>query len=184
MLNLLSARRAIIRCSPNPPVPVPAPIVPDRPRHTAPAAPKLLRAGGFTLVEVMMAALILVVAFMGMIQAVTIGSELQATARRQTLAGQIINHEFEKLRFKSWTQIQNLTPNAVIDSQFSAAVAASGATFALSGTVVDVTTNLREVTFTVTWTVQPSGLSVSRTYTRINTAYFTKNGLSLTYQRS
>ncbi|AOS44464.1 hypothetical protein Verru16b_01526 [Lacunisphaera limnophila] len=53
----------------------------------------------------MMASVILVVGFMGMIQAVTIGSEMLATARRQTLAAQILNHEMEKLRLISWTSM-------------------------------------------------------------------------------
>ncbi len=139
-----------------------------------------------------MAAVMLVVAFVGMIQAITIGSEMQATARRQTLAAQIINHEIEKLRFSSWTQIQALTSTSltVINSTNNAgspyltAVSTSGATFNLSRTVSDITTTMREVTFTVTWVVRPSGLTVSRTYTRVNTAYFGKYGLNLTFQNS
>ncbi len=58
----------------------------------------------------MMAAAILVVGFMGMIQAVTIGSEMMATARRQTLANQIITHEIEQLRLKNWSTVINVLP--------------------------------------------------------------------------
>ena len=64
---------------------------------------------GFTLVEVMMAAAILVAGFLGMIGAVTITSNMMDTARRQTVAGQIINHEIELLRLQNWSTIQGLT---------------------------------------------------------------------------
>ena len=179
-------------------MPVPAPIVPDRPRRTPPAAPKLLRAGGFTLVEVMMAALMLTVAFIGMIEAVTLSARMMDSARRQTLATQIINHEIEKLRFLPWTNGStgiNDLPTAstaiTIDSQFAAATAASGATFTLARTVtaVNPVTNIREINFTVTWVVKTSRLDgsgniVSFTYNRSNSAWFGKYGLNLSYQRS
>jgi Tfp pilus assembly protein PilV len=154
-----------------------------------PPVPAIRRVQGFTLIEVMMAAVMLVVAFIGMIQAITIGSEMQATARRQTLAAQIINHEIEKLRYATWTTISALpvaSTAITIDTQFTTAVAASGATFSLARTLTnpDPYTNIREVNFTVTWIVQPSGLTVSRTYTRTNSAWYGKYGLNLTYQRS
>jgi Tfp pilus assembly protein PilV len=75
---------------------------------------------GFTLVEVMMAAIILTVGFVGMIQAVTICSGMMNQARRQTLAAQILSNETEQLRLKSWTTISGLplgTTTVGIDRQ-------------------------------------------------------------------
>ena len=261
----------------------------------------------------MMGAAILVVGLIGVIQAITIGSELQATARRQTMGAQIINNEIELLRLKDWSTLQALAstaysgssvewnssttyavgnlvshagawytctsantnsipPNAAYWSPatWSAATAYavgnsasvggllytcitantnqmppnttywvgqngwnpatnynvtdvvnvsgtwyrcittttsnqpvtnttywatysgpiastgiySGATYSLMRTFATLPNGLIEVTFTVQWTVKPSGISVSRTYTRISTAYFGKYGLSLTYQRT
>lgn len=166
--------------------------------HRLPLLPKSTpitrRASGFTIVEVMMAAIILVVAFIGMIEAMTLSSAMMDNARRQTLAAQIINHEIEKLRFSSWSTISGLpmTSTAItIDSQFTAAIATSGATYTLARTLTnpDPATNLREVNFTVTWVVKTSrhasnGALLSFTYTRSNSAYFGKYGLNLTYQRS
>jgi prepilin-type N-terminal cleavage/methylation domain-containing protein len=158
--------------------------------------PATARKNGFTLVEVMMAATILVVGFIGLIQAVTVSSAMMDTARRQTLASEIINHEIEKLRLVPWsvvtgTDIVGLPagPTSVaIDAQFNAAIAASGAAFSLSRSVADPVANLREVTFTVTWVVTTSrrsgGSLLTFTYTRKNSAYFSKYGLNLTYQRS
>ena len=141
-----------------------------------------------------MAATILVVGFIGMIEAMAVGSRMMDAARRQTLADQIISHEIEKLRFASWSTITGLptinTP-VTIDTQFTSAIAASGATFTLSRTLTspDPATNLREVNFTVTWVVRTSrhnlgGALLTFTYTRSNSAYFGKYGLNLTYQRS
>ena len=79
------------------------------------------RTSAFTIVEVMMAATILVVAFIGLVEAVKIASDMMDHARRQTLANQIINHEIEKLRFADWTTINALpmASTAVpIDRQF------------------------------------------------------------------
>jgi prepilin-type N-terminal cleavage/methylation domain-containing protein len=65
--------------------------------------PSLIRrSAGFTLVEVMMASVILVVGFIGMIEAVALSSQMMDNARRQTLANQMINHEFEQLRLQPW----------------------------------------------------------------------------------
>jgi hypothetical protein len=56
----------------------------------------------------MMAAAILVVGFIGMIEAITLASGMMDHARRQTLANQILNHEIEALRLQSWTGIAAL----------------------------------------------------------------------------
>ena len=138
-----------------------------------------------------MASVILVIGFVGMIETVTLSSGMMDHARRQTLAAQIINHEIEKLRFNSWSQIQALTatsPTPAIDSQFNTAITDSGATYTLTRAVADPTTDIREVTYTVTWVVgtsrKNSGSQVTFTYTRSNSAWFGKYGLNLSYQRS
>lgn len=156
----------------------------------------------------MMASVILVVGFMGMIQAVTIGSEMLATARRTTLAAQILNHEMEKLRLASWASLPAAGATSVtIDAQFDDAIRSCGlapSDIALSRTTVDViTSEMKEITFTVTW--QKSGTTtaastttgtwlqrlsfsrstpVSRTYTRSTTSWFTQHGLNHAIQRS
>lgn len=155
-----------------------------------------------------MASVILVVGFMAMITCITIGSEMLATARRQTIANQIITHEVEKLRLKSWTDISGLTSSSATtydsdSDSIDAEIAASGVSFRLATTVTTLTTDLREVAFTVQWT--KSGTSsaantttgswleklsfyrpspIARIYTRVSVAYFTKYGLNLNVQRS
>ena len=55
-----------------------------------------------------MASIILVIGFVGMIEAVTLSAGMMDHARRQTLADQIMNHEIGKLRFNDWTTISAL----------------------------------------------------------------------------
>jgi Tfp pilus assembly protein PilV len=169
----------------------------------APALSKRSASNGFTIVEVMMASVILVVGFIGMIQGITVSSEMLATARRQTIAGQILDHEIGKLRLKNWAYISSLSSASAVtyDSDLAAidtAIAASGVTFTLASTVNTITTDLREVTFTVTWTKSGTTTAataatgswfnqlsfagpspIARTYTRKSTAYFGKYGLDL-----
>ena len=73
-------------------------------RYSLPAT-----SAAFTIIEVMMAAVILVVGFVGMIEAVTISARMMDAARRQTLATQIINHEIEKLRLAPWVTTNGIT---------------------------------------------------------------------------
>lgn len=186
------------RLSPRPPA-----------RHRlSPFARQLRRSDGFTIVEVMMASVILVVGFMGMITAITLGSEMTATARRQTIASQIITHETEKLRLQSWSYINGTlassgaTTYSSDSPELSTAITNSGVSFNLAVSVATVATNLREVTFTVSWTksgtttaANTAGGSwlekiafyrptaIARSYTRVGVAYFTKYGLNMNAQR-
>ncbi len=155
-----------------------------------------------------MASVILVVAFMGMIQAITVGSEMMATARRQTLAAQILEHEIGKLRLLPYTTVSAYAAgptSLTIDSHFDSALASCGLTSSdvtLSRSTASPITDLKEVTLTFTWTksgtntaaATPSGswfdqiafyrpTSAGRTYTRKTTAFFGKYGLNNSIQR-
>ena len=72
--------------------PPPLPVVPRLPANQK----------AFTLIEVMLAATVLLVSFTGVIQAVTIGSEMIDTARKQQIAQQIIEGEMTYQRTTPW----------------------------------------------------------------------------------
>src|SRR3954471_5925908 len=72
-------------------------------------------AGGFTLVEVMMAAGIMVLAIAGMIQVVISGSEMLDISRKQTIAMQIIHGQLDNIRLSSWTQMGTLSSGTTVD---------------------------------------------------------------------
>lgn len=159
-----------------------------------------------------MASMILVVGFMGMITALTICSEMLATARRQTLAAQIIGSEMDKIRLMTWVNLPAAGTSALtIDSNFASSVAACGLTassITLSRTVADLDVNsdgavdFKDVKLTVQWTktgssaatATPTGTwldklafyrpsSSSRTYTRSMSTMAGRYGLNLSFQR-
>jgi prepilin-type N-terminal cleavage/methylation domain-containing protein len=86
---------------------------------------------GFSIVEVMMAITILLVGFIGMMQAVTIGSEALDTARKQEVANQIVTAELEKLRSGPWTRIAQLPATASVSINASGALSGDTTSFAL-----------------------------------------------------
>lgn len=217
-------------------------------QHRTVASPTLRKRwdwSGFTIVEVMMASVILVVGFIGLIEAVAVTSNMMDHARRQTVATQILNSKIEDLRTASWSTISGLPtastavpidpqfwPNWVGTAQYvvnsvvtynggwyrcttantgqlptnttywtattsgstSDIVTVNGASFAVSRTVnsTNPVTNIREVTFTVTWVTATSrrdsltgfGNQLTFTFQRSNSAWFGKYGLNLSYQRS
>jgi len=144
-------------------------------------------AAGFTLVEVMTAATLLLVGFVGLLGAVTLSANAMDHARRETLATQILALEIDKIRLTTkpppignwtpttWAEINALsaanTP-LTIDSQFDDAKDPNpanvanwsryyGADFTLTRNFTNPNpdTNLREVNFIVTWTVRTSRTS-------------------------
>jgi len=154
------------------------------------------------MVEVMMASLVLMVGFVGLIEAITVTANSQEHARRQTLAVQILNHEIEKLYLLSWGEISALpttSANLAIDTRFNEARQALGDnltantvvrfTLARTMTSPDPVTNVREANFTVTWVVTTSrrdagGNPVRFTQRRSSSAWYGKYGLPLSYQKS
>jgi prepilin-type N-terminal cleavage/methylation domain-containing protein len=169
---------------------------------------------GFTIVEVMMATAILLVGFIGLIQAVTIGSNFLDTARKIQVANQIITAEIEKLRSSDWTTIANLpdtgTSTATITISAAGAISGDATNFALSNFTAatsDDNTDLASLakgvtcSFTRTYLRPSSATSATATYLQLVytvswknstgktqsqqlAAYFAKNGLHLSFQQS
>jgi Tfp pilus assembly protein PilV len=143
---------------------------------------------GFTLVEVALAATILLVGFAGMATALMIGSEMLDTARKQTIAAQIIQAEAEYLRLKDWPTIQNLTSTAPaylsdgIYPEFAQTTLASFAgtrfTFARQVNADPHPNLLRSITMTVSWTS-----ITGKPYSRSSNIYLGKYGLNVSYQK-
>jgi Tfp pilus assembly protein PilV len=166
-------------------------------------------ASGFTLVEVMMAATILVVGFIGLIEAVTIGSEMIDTSRKQQVAMQIIAGEIESLRSGPWTTIAGLSASGTISVSQTGVASGNESSFAICNytstngddntallnlargfTCSFVRTRLRPSSATsstvtyleIVYTVQWTS-NTGRTYRRSEQAFFGQNGLHLSYQK-
>ena len=168
------------------------------------------RRDGFSIIEVMMASAILLVGFIGVIQALTIGSESLDTVRKQQVAAQIITAEIEKLRGGPWSTIADLPDTGTITIGPAGAITGDLTAFALSNRTTDATddrlalsrlangltcafTRVRlrptsataaNVTFVkVTYTVTWTS-NTGRTHRHAAETYLSLNGLQLSYQQS
>ena len=71
-----------------------------------PETRKFLSARGFTIMEVALAATVLALTLMGMIEVVETGSQMLDLSRKQTMAAQILHSEIDQLRLQSWQTVQ------------------------------------------------------------------------------
>ncbi len=139
--------------------------------------PKSAKAG-FTLVEVMMASGVMILCIVGMIQVISSGAAMLDLSRKQTIATQIMHGEIENVRLRNWTQVTALpTSSTAVTINSSFQTISTG--FQCTRNISTVKTDLKKVTFTVTW----KGIT-GRSYSRSSSMYFGKNGLYVAYQRS
>ncbi len=144
--------------------------------------------------EVALAATVLALTLVGMIQVVDSGSEMLDLSRKQTIASQILQDEIDQLRLQTWTQVTNMLalpmPTDIsADPTFLTFTQQMGGTFPFTGvrtiTILEPTQPsanpplLVQVTFNVSWT----GVTGHK-YTRTSTTFVGKNGLNVAYQRS
>jgi Tfp pilus assembly protein PilV len=130
--------------------------------------------GGFTIVEVMMAAAVMAFALTTSITTMQRGFLSLDTARNITIAGQIMQSEFEKMRLLPWATIDaytNTSPAPTIDTSFTSN-AYIGTRFTLTRQVDVVRAGMKKFTLTVSWRSY-DGRTISRSYT----SYYGQNGL-------
>jgi hypothetical protein len=143
-----------------------------------------------TIIEVCIAATVVLIGVVGLIQALTIGAAMLETSRSQTLAAQIIQHEIGQLRLLDWDDTGTSAADADIlalqtDAAYTLLSAKANShpykgvapTFSVMKTVSDVQTDLRRVVLSVRWTSKVTG----RVYTRTGETYLGKNGLHASY---
>jgi type II secretory pathway pseudopilin PulG len=168
--------------------------------------------GAFTLIEVALAATVLLFAIVSAFQIVAAGTRMLDFSRKQTIATQIIHAEIDQARLCSWTALNamvNTTDTVTLSTTttsntwasgslgypelntFKAALGAdmatTGFTVARAVTYVPGRSNeMVKIVFTVTWKAKvfSEKNGSSHTYSRQGTTYVGKNGLSATYQRS
>lgn len=106
---------------------------------------------GFTLVEVVVASVVLVLAITTAITTLQHGLQAVDTARGYTYASQVMQSELERLRLKSWTQLQALQDAK--DTSVSAATVAGAptASFSCTRTISDVKADMKEITLVSNW---------------------------------
>ena len=146
------------------------------------SAPRLHSGGsrqrGFTIVEVMMAAAVMALAIATSIVAMQRGFLSLDTARKLTIAGQIMQCEVEKMRMSPWSEVNAYS--AALDPMpldpIFASNPAIASHFKLRRDAAPVATasgvGMKQVTFTVSWKSY-DGRTQSRNYT----TYYGEHGL-------
>lgn len=128
---------------------------------------------GFTLVEVMLASIIMVLGIATSLTTITFGMRAIDTARHSTLAAQIMQSEMENIRLLNWAQVTALPASETVDIS---SIISSGTSSTLDDTLNNIigkftclrtiTTpkaNMREITLTVSWNGQ-DGRAHSNSY--------------------
>lgn len=96
------------------------------------------------------------------------------TARNITIAGQIMQSEFEKMRIEPWATVSGYATSdtsVTIDTSFTSN-AYIGNRFTLVRRANDIRSGMREVVLTVSWKSY-DGRTISRSYS----SYYGQNGL-------
>lgn len=151
--------------------------------------PRRSRRAGFTIVEVAVAATVMVVAISSAILVLQSGFKALDNARKTTLAAQIIQSEMERIRMLSWSRVEELQtkpPKITLSDIFPkntaterTVLAQMESTFTATRTLtplVDFDSEVIEITVTVTWTGIDGIIHNRSTSTR-----YAKNGLYTYY---
>lgn len=135
------------------------------------------REGGFSLIEVAFAIVVLSLVVASSLMAMRMGFSMIEAARDNTLASQILQSEMENLRLKNWEQISELTDGTFdIEEGFSETVANR---FVCGRTVTQSKSGLREIALDVEWQ-NSRGQTINRQYV----SFFSKSGLNDYYYRA
>lgn len=163
---------------------------PFSPSFRCPARRRCPRAG-FTILEVMLAAVVMLLGIATSVTALQYGLRSVDTARCMTLAGQIMQSEMEILRLQNWSQISALPASAVVDpstmittgtaTALDATLTTIASRFTCTRAVSNVTgktdplgqPNMKLITLTVSW----KGIDGRDHNLKFQTRY-AKNGLS------
>ena len=133
---------------------------------------------GFTLIEVMVAMVVILVIFAGGFGALSYGNKLIETARDETRASQVLQSEIEDLRTLNWASLTALNAEASYapKSEFTDAYSSR---YTVKRKIATRSTTEKRVTMAVTWT-DNRGTSHTREYITL----IAKDGLYDYYYRS
>jgi type II secretory pathway pseudopilin PulG len=105
----------------------------------------------FTIVEVMIAAIVLALGITTAITTLQGGFQAVDLARNYTYASQVMQSEIERLRLKCWAQVQELQdagPAAITTAAVSGAARGS---FTCTRTIREIKTDMKEITLVSQW---------------------------------
>lgn len=117
---------------------------------------------GFTIVEVMVAATVLIFGIVGAITVAQRGLQAIDMARNLTAASQSMQSEMERLRLMSWAQIQAVQDSGSLEVKLEA----GAERLTCTRTIRDVKTNMKEITLVASWNGYDGTPHVARLITR------------------
>jgi hypothetical protein len=165
---------------------------------------------GFTIMEVALAATVLALTLVGMIEVIESGSQMLDLSRKQTIAGQVLHGEMDEIRQLGWLTVSaypagpttlsmvsgdpNYDPMMVaIAQQLGWVSPYAGFPYTITRTVACVEPNQINsmptpyanppIVLQVTFTASWTSIG-GRPYSRSSTTYVSQNGLPVAYQRS
>lgn len=109
------------------------------------------RRTAFTLVEVMVAATVLVFGLVTALSVLQRGNQAFDTARNLGLASQLMQGEMERLRLMNWAQLEALQRSGETAVAPDPNAGAAGARFRCVRTITDVKPGMKEIVLTATW---------------------------------
>jgi Tfp pilus assembly protein PilV len=99
----------------------------------------------------MVATVVLVLGITTAIVTLQRGFQAIDTARYYTFASQVMQSELERLRLKSWAQMQALQDTADNAVEIPRVAGTASAAFTCTRTIRDLKTDMKEITLTSTW---------------------------------
>jgi two-component system response regulator DevR len=122
--------------------------------------------GGFTLVEVMFAAMVLTLGIATAIVTLQRGLQAVDTARNYSYAGQLMQGELEDLRLKNWTQLEALQHAGPAAVTTDPTASSSRTTFECTRTISTVKTDMKEILLVANWRGYDGRTHTARLITR------------------
>lgn len=114
-------------------------------------ARRRLHARAFTLIEVMIASIVLVLGITTAITTLQRGFQAVDTARHYTFASQVMQSELERLRLKSWSQLQSLQDSRDNTVAIPAVTGADHGAFSCTRIIRDLKIDMKEITLISNW---------------------------------
>ena len=130
------------------------------------------RTGGFTLVEVMVASLVLVFGIVSALSALQSGVQALDRARGLSGATQVLQGEMERLRLYNWSQLEALASGGTA-VEFTPDSAAGGSRYRCTRTISAPKADMKEILLTAEWRGADGRTQSARLVTR-----YARNGLN------
>jgi hypothetical protein len=99
----------------------------------------------------MLAAIVLILGITTAITTLQRGFQAVDTARNYTFASQVMQSEMERLRLKSWAQLQALQDGSDTGVTVTGVRGIAAETFSCTRTIADVRTDMKEITLVASW---------------------------------